>query len=100
MLSSYYGAYQAQVVFNALTKDAKTAGIAAPQDLVNDLILTAGVYNGTDGKFSREKFDASSEAERMSVNNYYTKYYPYNLVVSDMQSTILSSAAFSSGYAL
>ncbi|MGP1508756.1 MAG: peptidylprolyl isomerase [Sphaerochaeta sp.] len=92
MLSSYYGAYQAQVVFNALTKDAKAAGIAAPQDLVNDLILTAGVYNGTDGKFSREKFDASSEAERMSVNNYYTKYYPYNLVVSDMQSTILSSA--------
>ena len=39
LLSSYYSAYQAQVAFMALSKDAKEAGIVAPQDLVNDLII-------------------------------------------------------------
>ncbi|MBO7349100.1 MAG: hypothetical protein J6U27_04005 [Spirochaetales bacterium] len=90
MLSSYYNAYQAQVVFTALSKEAKKAGIVAPQDLVNELILRAGVYNGSDGTFSQEVFDASSEAERVQVNNYYTAYYPYNKVLSDLQTTIVS----------
>ena len=90
MLSSYYNAYQAQVVFTALSKEAKQAGIVAPQDLVNDLILKAGVYNGEDGTFSEDVFNASSEAERVQVNNYYTAYYPYNTVLSDLQTTIVS----------
>ena len=90
LLQSYYNAYQAQVVFTALSKEAKQAGIVAPQDLVNELILRAGVYNGSDGNFSQEVFDASSEAERVQVNSYYTAYYPYNTVLSDLQTTIVS----------
>lgn len=90
LYSSYYNAYQSQVAFMALSKDAKAAGITAPQDLVNDLIIKSGVYNGEDGKFSADVFNASSEASRVSVNNYYTNYYPYTAVISDLQSTILS----------
>ncbi len=90
LFSSYYNAYQSQVVFTALSKDAKEAGIVAPQELVNDLIIRAGVYNDSDGNFSDDLFKQSSEAERISVNTYYTNYYPYNVVVSDHQSTIVS----------
>ncbi len=91
LLSSYYNAYQSQVVFTALSKDAKEAGIVAPQKLVNDLIIKAGVYNDSDGKFSEDLFNQSSEADRLTVNNYYTAYYPYNVVVSDIQSSIISA---------
>ena len=90
LLSSYYSAYQAQVAFMALSKDAKEAGIVAPQDLVNDLIIRSGVYNGEDGTYSADVFNASSEADRIAVNTYYTKYYPYTAVLSDLQSTIVS----------
>lgn len=90
LLSSYYNAYQSQVVFTALLKEAKQAGIVAPQELVNDLIIRAGVYNDDSGNFSDEIFNSSSEAERITVNTYYTNYYPYNVVVSDLQSSIVS----------
>ena len=86
MISSYLNAYQAQVLFIALTKEAKEAGIVAPQELVNNLILRAGVYNDESGNFSEDLFNASSEADRVKVNNYYTSYYPYTVVVSDLQS--------------
>ncbi|MBR2282051.1 MAG: hypothetical protein IJ863_05460, partial [Spirochaetales bacterium] len=82
LISSYYNAYQSQVVFEALSKEAKAAGITAPQELVNDLIIRAGVYNDENGNFSEELFKASSEAERITVNTYYTNYYPYNVVLS------------------
>ncbi len=91
LLSSYYNAYQSQVVFTALSKDAKKAGIVAPQELINDLIIRAGVYNDSNGNFSDELFKQSSEADRIQVNTYYTNYYPYNVVVSDHQSTIVSA---------
>ena len=91
MLSSYYGAYQAQVLFLALSKEAKEAGIVAPQELVNKLILNTGIYNGEDGTFSEEKFNASSETEKVNVNNFYTNYYPYTVVVYDLQSTLVGS---------
>ena len=90
LLSSYYGAYQAQVAYMALKKDADEAGIVAPQDLVNDLIIRSGVYNGTDGIYSAEVFNASTEAERIAVNTYYTNFYPYTAVLSDLQSAIVS----------
>lgn len=90
MLSSYYSAYQAQVVFTALAKEAKQAGIVAPQQLVNRLILNTGIYNDENGNFSEDVFNASSEAQRVQVNNFYTNYYPYTVVVSDLQSAIIS----------
>ncbi|MDT3389640.1 MAG: peptidylprolyl isomerase [bacterium] len=90
LYSSYYNAYQAQVAYMALTKDAKEAGITAPQDLVNDLIIRSGVYSDEDGNFSADLFNASSESSRITVNTYYTNYYPYTAVLSDLQSTILS----------
>ena len=90
MLSSYYSAYQAQVVFTALAKEAKQAGIVAPQELVNRLILNTGIYNDENGNFSEDVFNASSEAQRVQVNNFYTNYYPYTVVVSDLQSAIIS----------
>ena len=90
MLSSYYSAYQAQVVFMALEKEAKAAGIVAPQELVNKLILSTGTYNDENGNFSEEKFNASSEAQRVQVNNFYTNYYPYSVVVADLQTAIVS----------
>lgn len=90
MLSSYYSAYQAQVVYTALAKEAKEAGIVAPQELVNRLILNNGIYGDENGNFSEEIFNASSEAQRVQVNNFYTSYYPYTVVVSDLQSAIVS----------
>lgn len=102
LLQSYYNAYQSQVVFTALSKEAKQAGIVAPQELVNELILRAGVYNGSDGNFSEEVYNAASETDKATVNTYYTNYYPYNLVLSDLQSTIVSpqEAAFVSETAM
>ncbi len=91
MLSSYYNAYQAQVLFLALSKEAKQAGIVAPQELVNKLIIRNGIYNGEDGNFSEEKFNAASESEKLNVNNFYTSYYPYTVVLSDLQSTIVGN---------
>ena len=87
----YYGAYQAQVVFTALSKEAQQAKIAAPQTLVNELILRAGIYNGSDGTFSQEVYNSATETEKAQVNTYYTNYYPYNLILSDLQSTIVSA---------
>jgi hypothetical protein len=90
MLSSYYNAYQAQVVFQALDQEAQDAGIVAPQKLVDQLILKSGVYNDADGNFSEEVFDASSDAQKTQINNFYTNYYPYSVVLADLQSTIIS----------
>lgn len=92
LLQSYYSAYQSQVVFTALSKEAEKAGIVAPQELVNDLILKAGVYNGSDGKFSSEVYGAATEAEKNQINTYYTNYYPFNVVQSDLMSTIVTPA--------
>ena len=90
LFQSYYNAYQAQVAFTALSKEAKKAGIIAPQDMVNDLIIRSGVYNGKDGIFSTEVYNATPDSERNMVNTYYTEYFPYNAVLSDLQSTIVS----------
>lgn len=90
LLSSYYNAYQAQVAHMALTADADEAGIVPVKNEVLDLIIRSGVYNGEDGQYSAEVFNASSEAEKIAVNTYYTNYYPYTAVLSDLQSTILS----------
>ena len=95
LLSSYYGAYQAQVAYMALSKDAKEAGIVAPQDLVNDLIIRSGVYNDENGIYSADVFNASSESERIAVNTYYTNFYPYTAVLSDLQSAIVSKEELS-----
>ena len=92
LLQSYYNAYQTQVVFTALSKEAEKAGIVAPQELVNDLIIKAGVYNGSDGKFSQEVYSSASESEKNQINSYYTNYYPFNLVQSDLLSTIVTPA--------
>ena len=90
LLSSYYNAYQAQVAHMALTADADEAGIVPVKNEVLDLIIRSGVYNGEDGNYSADVFNASSESERIAVNTYYTNYYPYTAVLSDLQSTILS----------
>jgi hypothetical protein len=90
LLSSYYNAYQAQVAFMALTEDADEAGIVPVKNGVLDLIIRSGVYNGDDGQYSADVFNASSESERIAVNTYYTNYYPYTEVLSDLQSTIVS----------
>ena len=90
LLQSYYNAYQSQVVFTALTQEAQKAKIVAPQKLVNDLIIRAGVYNGSDGKFSEEIYKNASETEKNQVNAYYTNYYPFNLIQSDLMTTIVT----------
>ena len=90
LLSSYYNAYQAQVAFMALSDDADVAGIVPVKNEVLDLIIKSGVYNGEDGQYSADVFNASSESERIAVNTYYTNYYPYTAVLNDLQSTIVS----------
>lgn len=90
LFSSYYNAYQQQVLYTAISAEAKKAGIRAPQTLVNDLIISSGVYNGDDGKFSEEVFNNTSEASRILVNNYYAGLYPYQTVLTDIGSAIVS----------
>lgn len=90
LFASYYAAYQSQVVFTALSKEAKKVGIIAPQEMVNDLIIRSGVYNGKDGNFSSEVYNATSDSEKNNVNTYYTDYFPYYAVISDLQTTIVS----------
>lgn len=91
MLNSYYGAYQSQVLYEAISQEAKDAGILAPQELVNRLILRAGIYNDADGNFSEEIFDQATESEKMNVSTFYTNYYPYTVALTDLQSTIVST---------
>ena len=88
MMQSYYNAYQQQVIFTAITKDAKAAKIAAPQTLVDQMILDAGVYNDDDGNFSEETYKSTSDANKILVNSYYTSLYPYQVVLSDYSTTI------------
>ena len=90
LLTCYSNAYQQQVAFVALSQEADKSGILAPQDLVDNLILAAGVYNGEDGSFSEEVFNSASDASKTSVNTYYTNYYPYQQVVTDLQTSIIS----------
>ncbi len=92
LMQSYYSAYQQQVLFNAITEDAEAAKIAAPQSLVNDLILSSGVYNDEDGNFSEETYKSTAESSRILINSYYTSIYPYQVVLSDYYSVILSDA--------
>ena len=90
LLSSYYTAYQAQVVYTAVSKEAEKAGILTSQDLINDMILTAGVYSDENGNFSEDVFNSATESEKVAINNYYTSYYPYNQVLVDLQLAIVS----------
>lgn len=92
MISEYQNAYQQQVLFVALNQEAKEAGIIAPQDMVDDLILETGVYNGADGTFSEEVYNSATEAQKLSINNYYKTLLPYTIVVSDLQNTVISEA--------
>ena len=92
MMQSYYSAYQQQVIFTAITEDAETAKIAAPQELVNDLIISSGIYNDDDGNFSEETYKSTAEASRILINSYYTSLYPYQVVLSDYSSAIVSDA--------
>ena len=89
LLSSYYTAYQAQVVYTAVSKEAKQAGILTTQNLVNDMILTAGVFSDENGNYSEEIFNSATESEKLAINTYYTNYYPYNQVLVDMQLAIV-----------
>lgn len=90
LMNSYLGAYQQQVVFTAVSQEAKAAGLVAPQDLVDDMILAAGVYNDADGVFSAELYNSTSDANKIAVNNYYKNLLPYNTVLIDLQSAIIS----------
>ncbi len=92
MMQSYYSAYQQQVLFTAITEDAQAAKIAAPQELVNELIISTGIYNDSDGNFSEETYKATAESSRILVNSYYTSIYPYQVVLSDYSSVIVSDA--------
>ena len=89
LMSSYYTAYQAQVVYTAVSKEAKQAGILTTQNLVNDMILTAGVFNDENGNYSEEIFNQATESEKLAINTYYTNYYPYNQVLVDLQLAIV-----------
>ena len=86
----YHGAYQKQVLFMALSTDADKAKIVAPKQLVDELIMTSGVYDGEDGQYSDEVFNSASETEKKRINDYYSLYYPYSVVVSDLQTAIVS----------
>jgi len=90
LLNSYYNAFQQQVFFTALSQDAEAAGIRAPQELVNKLILSSGIYNGDDGNFSEEKYNETAKASKILVYNYYESLYPYDVVVSDLETVIVS----------
>ena len=90
LMQCYYTAYQQQVIFTAISKDAKAAKITAPQSLVDELILSAGVYNDEDGNFSEEIYKSTSDANKLLVNSYYTNLYPYQVVLTDYSSAIIS----------
>ena len=90
LMQSYYNAYQQQVIYTALSKEAKAAKIAAPQSLVDEMILSSGVYNDEDGNFSQETYKNTSDANKILVNTYYTNLYPYQVVLSDYSSAIVS----------
>ena len=92
LMQSYYSAYQQQVLFTAISEDAEKAKIATPQELVNDLIISAGIYNDEDGNFSEETYKNTNEASRILVNSYYTSLYPYQVVLSDYSSAIVTDA--------
>ncbi len=92
LMQSYYSAYQQQVIFTAISEDAEKAKIAAPQELVNDLIISAGIYNDDDGNFSEEVYKSTAESSRILVNSYYTSIYPYQVVLSDYNTAIVSDA--------
>ena len=89
---AWYQAYQTEVVYTALKQMAEEAGIVVPQSLVDEMIVGSGLYASEDGSktFDEEVYKAASQADRSVTYQYYTKLFPYFVVVNDYQ-TVLAS---------
>ena len=93
MYSTWYQAYQSEVVFRALADLAEKAGATSPTELVNRLVIDSGIYASEDGTktFDEEVYKATSSANRTATYNYLKKIYPYYVVNTDLQTSIVST---------
>lgn len=91
MWTSWYQAYQSQVVYIALSKMAEEAGIIAPESLVAQLAVDSGAFNNENGEFDQTIYDSLSDADKRLFFTYLTDSYPYQKVLDDVY-TALSSA--------
>ena len=89
--TSYYQAYQSQVMYIALTKLAKKAGITAPQALVNKAIIESGVYNDENGSFSEDVYKSTDATVRSNTEGYFRTILPYQTVLNDIFTTVTSA---------
>lgn len=84
-------AYQQALVHEAFSQEAKKAGIKPSAKLINQKIIEDGVYNNTDGVFDETIYKSKTEGERNSVYRSYEQNYPYQTVINDLSSTLVSS---------
>ena len=94
MYSAWYQAYQSQVTFTALNQMAEAAKIRRPSVLVDKLLVNSGIYASEDGSktFDEEVYNATSPVDRTATYQYYTKIYPYFVVLGDIQNVKVSDA--------
>lgn len=99
--TSWYKAYQSQVIYIALAKYAKEAKILAPQTLVEKMIIESGAFNNENGEFDAEIYKATPDTEKRAFFNYMKTIYPYQTVIADIYNTVTSAqeSAFVAQYA-
>ena len=92
--SSWYQAFQSQVLFTALSKMAEKAEITTPQKLVDKLLINSGVYAAEDGSksFDENVYASKPAADKANTYQYFEKMYPYYAVISDYQTLAMSEA--------
>lgn len=89
--SIWYSAYQNEIVYQAMNKAGKEAGIIAVPELVNKLIIDSGVYSDGTNSFSEEVYKSTQVSLRNSQYNYMENIYPYQMVMKDLYDTKVSS---------
>ncbi|MCR5761633.1 MAG: hypothetical protein K6F82_06575 [Sphaerochaetaceae bacterium] len=89
--SIWYSAYQNEIVFQAMDKAGKEAGIITVPELVNRLIISSGVYSDEENNFSEEVYNNTAVSQRNAQYNYMEKVYAYQTVMSDLYTAKVSS---------
>ncbi len=89
--SIWYSAYQNEIVYQAMNKAGKEAGIIAVPELVNKLIIDSGLYSDGENSFSEEVYKSTQASQRNSQYNYMESIYPYQMVMKDLYDTKVSS---------
>lgn len=92
ILQTLYGAYQAEVVYMAVSEQAEDAKIIAPKKLVENMILDSGVFNNEDGEFDEKLYRSIPESNKQAYFQYIKNATPYQIALNDYSTVLIPSA--------